>query len=53
MIDRLDTNKLGNVANFFAHLLATDALPWHVLAYIRLTGGYHVVFKNFHKNTVP
>lgn len=37
MIDRLDTNKLGNVANFFAHLLATDALPWHVLAYIRLT----------------
>ncbi|KAF3650402.1 hypothetical protein T459_31935 [Capsicum annuum] len=23
--------------NFFAHLLATDALPWHVLAYIVLT----------------
>ncbi|MBA0812632.1 hypothetical protein Gohar_026581, partial [Gossypium harknessii] len=29
--------KLRNVAKFFAHLLGTDALPWHVLAYIRLT----------------
>ncbi|KAJ0538240.1 putative initiation factor eIF-4 gamma, MA3 [Helianthus annuus] len=37
MIHRLETNKLRNVAMFFAHLLATDALPWHVLAYIRLT----------------
>ncbi|KAL7136429.1 hypothetical protein ABFS83_10G030200 [Erythranthe nasuta] len=36
-IHRLETNKIRNVANFFAHLLATDALPWHVLAYIRLT----------------
>ncbi|KAJ0552863.1 putative initiation factor eIF-4 gamma, MA3 [Helianthus annuus] len=35
MIHRLETNKLRNVAMFFAHLLATDALPWHVLAYIR------------------
>ncbi|CAH9111128.1 unnamed protein product [Cuscuta epithymum] len=37
MIHRLETNKLENVAKFFAHLLGTDALPWHVLAYIRLT----------------
>ena len=37
MIHRLETNKLRNVAKFFAHLLRTDALPWHVLAYIRLT----------------
>nr|GLL42121.1 pre-mRNA-splicing factor CWC22 homolog isoform X5 [Ipomoea trifida] len=37
MIHRLETNELRNVALFFAHLLATDALPWHVLAYIRLT----------------
>ncbi|KAL8039983.1 hypothetical protein ABFX02_10G070800 [Erythranthe guttata] len=36
-IHHLETNKIRNVANFFAHLLATDALPWHVLAYIRLT----------------
>ncbi|KAL5855820.1 hypothetical protein ACOSQ4_005622 [Xanthoceras sorbifolium] len=37
MIHRLETNKLRNVAKFFAHLLGTYALPWHVLAYIRLT----------------
>ncbi|OAY82362.1 Pre-mRNA-splicing factor CWC [Ananas comosus] len=37
MIHRLETNKLRNVAKFFAHLLGTDALPWHILAYIRLT----------------
>ncbi|KAL2487894.1 MIF4G domain-containing protein/MA3 domain-containing protein [Forsythia ovata] len=37
MIHRLETNKLRNVAKFFAHLLGTDALPWHVLAYIWLT----------------
>ncbi|GMP88159.1 hypothetical protein CsSME_00040239 [Camellia sinensis var. sinensis] len=37
MIHRLETNKLHNVAKFFAHLLGTFALPWHVLAYIRLT----------------
>ncbi|KAF7152140.1 hypothetical protein RHSIM_Rhsim01G0194600 [Rhododendron simsii] len=36
-IHRLETNALRNVAKFFAHLLGTDALPWHVLAYIRLT----------------
>ncbi|OIT27712.1 hypothetical protein A4A49_29048 [Nicotiana attenuata] len=37
MIHRLETNKLRNVAKFFAHLLAADVLPWHLLAYIRLT----------------
>ncbi|KAJ0764237.1 putative MIF4G-like, type 3, initiation factor eIF-4 gamma, MA3, MIF4G-like domain superfamily [Helianthus annuus] len=37
MVHRLETNKLRNVAMFFAHLLGTDALPWHVFAYIRLT----------------
>ncbi|KAF8039114.1 hypothetical protein BT93_B1614 [Corymbia citriodora subsp. variegata] len=37
MVHRLETNKIRNVANFFAHLLRTDALPWHVLAYVRLT----------------
>ncbi|CAN1196824.1 Pre-mRNA-splicing factor CWC22 [Linum perenne] len=37
MIHRLETNKLRNVAKFFAHLLGTDALPWNVLAYVRLT----------------
>ncbi|OMO83302.1 MIF4G-like, type 3 [Corchorus capsularis] len=37
MIHHLETNKLHNVAKFFAYLLATDALPWHVLANIRLT----------------
>ncbi|KAM5582608.1 pre-mRNA-splicing factor CWC22 [Rosa sericea] len=37
MIHRLETNKLRNVAKFFAHLLGTDALPWYCLAYIRLT----------------
>ncbi|KAI3967726.1 hypothetical protein MKX01_039636 [Papaver californicum] len=37
MIHRLETNKLQNIAKFFAHFLATDALHWHVLAYVRLT----------------
>ncbi|KAH9329667.1 hypothetical protein KI387_001775, partial [Taxus chinensis] len=37
MIHRLETNKLRNVAKFFAHLMGTDVLPWHCLAYIRLT----------------
>ncbi|CAN0891829.1 Pre-mRNA-splicing factor CWC22 homolog [Linum grandiflorum] len=37
MIHRLETNMLRNVAKLFAYLLGTDALPWHVLSYIRLT----------------
>lgn len=36
LIHRLETNKLRNVAKFFAHLLFTDALPWTILEYIRL-----------------
>ncbi|XP_002968275.2 pre-mRNA-splicing factor CWC22 homolog [Selaginella moellendorffii] len=36
-IHRLETNKLRNVAKFFAHLLGTDALPWTTLEYINLT----------------
>lgn len=34
---RLETNKLRNVAKFFAHLLYTDALPWTCLECIRLS----------------
>lgn len=36
LIHRLETNKLRNVAKFFAHLLFTDALPWTVFEYVRL-----------------
>lgn len=36
LIHRLETNKLRNVAKFFAHLLFTDALPWTVFEYIHL-----------------
>jgi pre-mRNA-splicing factor CWC22 len=35
-VHRLETNKLRNVAKLFAHLLATDALPWAILGIIRL-----------------
>lgn len=37
MIHRLETNKLRNVGKFYAHLLCTNALPWTVMAYVRLT----------------
>jgi hypothetical protein len=37
VIHRLETNKLRNVACLFAHLLATDALPWSALTAITLT----------------
>ena len=37
LIHRLETNKLRNVAKFFAHLLHTDAVSWAVLCDIRLT----------------
>lgn len=30
----LKTNKVRNVAKFFAHLLGTDGSLWHVLAYM-------------------
>lgn len=36
-IHRFETNKLRNVAKFFAHLLFTDAIPWNVLSHIKLT----------------
>ncbi len=35
-IHRLETNRLRNVARFFAHLLHCDGLPWSVLAYVHL-----------------
>ncbi|EDO30899.1 predicted protein, partial [Nematostella vectensis] len=35
-IHRLETNKLRNVAKFFAHLLYTDAIPWTALDCIKL-----------------
>ena len=36
-VHSLETNKLRNVAKFFAHLLATDALPWTVFEFVRLS----------------
>ncbi|KAL8567659.1 hypothetical protein ACOMHN_054471 [Nucella lapillus] len=36
-IHRLDTNKLRNVAKFFAHLLHTDAISWGVMQCMKLT----------------
>lgn len=36
-IHRYETNRLRNIAKFFAHLLYTDALDWGVMSYIRLT----------------
>lgn len=35
-IHRLDTNRLRNVAKFFAHLLMTDSISWVVLSNIKL-----------------
>lgn len=37
LIHRLETNKLRNVARFFGHLLATDAISWEVIDSVRLT----------------
>ncbi|XP_060966302.1 pre-mRNA-splicing factor CWC22 [Cannabis sativa] len=34
---KFETNKIRNLAKFFAHLLSTNALSWHVLACISLT----------------
>ncbi|KAJ3329804.1 pre-mRNA-splicing factor cwc22 [Blyttiomyces sp. JEL0837] len=36
-IHRYETNRLRNIAKYFAHLLASDALSWNVLALVRLT----------------
>lgn len=35
-IHRYETNKLRNIARFFGHLLASDAIGWHVLSAIHL-----------------
>jgi len=35
-IHRLETNKLRNVAKFFAHLLHSDSMPWSVLEVIHI-----------------
>ncbi|KAK5664044.1 hypothetical protein OQA88_258 [Cercophora sp. LCS_1] len=35
-IHRYETNKLRNIARFFGHLLAVDAIGWHVLSTIHL-----------------
>ncbi|XP_006292310.2 pre-mRNA-splicing factor CWC22 homolog [Capsella rubella] len=37
MIHCIETNDLPNVAKFFAHLLATEAISLRVFSYIRLT----------------
>ncbi|KAI8999086.1 hypothetical protein BD414DRAFT_144616 [Trametes punicea] len=36
-IHRYETNRLRNIARFFGHLLATDAVSWNVLDCIKLT----------------
>ncbi len=36
-IHRLETNKLRNLANLYAHLLYTEAIDWMVLSVIKLT----------------
>ncbi|KAK1768619.1 hypothetical protein QBC33DRAFT_489990 [Phialemonium atrogriseum] len=36
MIHRYETNKLRNIACLFGHLLASDAIGWHVLSVIHL-----------------
>ncbi|SCV69137.1 BQ2448_2157 [Microbotryum intermedium] len=35
-IHRYETNRLRNIARFFGHLLATDAIAWSVLEHIRM-----------------
>ncbi|KAK1441837.1 cell cycle control protein cwf22-related protein [Babesia gibsoni] len=37
LVHRLETAKLRNVAKFFTHLLATEAMEWSVLSIIVLT----------------
>ena len=36
-IHRFETNRLRNVAKYYAHLLSTEALSWQVLSLITLT----------------
>lgn len=35
-IHRYETNRLRNIARFFGHLLATDAIPWTVLDAVKM-----------------
>ncbi|KAK5950956.1 pre-mRNA-splicing factor cwc22 [Knufia fluminis] len=35
-IHRYETNKLRNIARFFGHILATDAIGWHVFSVVHL-----------------
>lgn len=35
-IHRYETNRLRNIARFFGHLLATDAIGWHVFSVVHL-----------------
>jgi len=36
-IHRYETNRLRNIAKFFGHLLATDAVSWGVLSAVKMT----------------
>jgi pre-mRNA-splicing factor CWC22 len=36
-IHRFETNRLRNIAKFFAHVLSTDGLGWEVFALFRIT----------------
>ena len=36
-IHRYETNRLRNIAKFFAYLISHDAIGWHVFSVIRLT----------------
>ncbi|KAH9388312.1 pre-mRNA-splicing factor cwc22 [Tyrophagus putrescentiae] len=38
-VHRLETEKLRNVAKFFAHLLTADGIRWTVLSHIKLNEG--------------
>ncbi|MES1922702.1 pre-mRNA-splicing factor cwc22, partial [Bonamia ostreae] len=37
VIHRYETTKLRNMAKFFGHLIVSEALPWDILEYIKLT----------------
>ena len=36
-IHRYETNRLRNIARFFGHLLASDAISWNIMGRIKLT----------------
>lgn len=36
-VHRYETNRLRNIARFFGHLLANDAISWNVMGCIKLT----------------